>query len=72
MKNIAYAGALVAALDIDMQIVEKLLDEKFAGKKALRESNRQRCSSATTTRRNISRARCRSIWKRWTRTTTRS
>ena len=39
MKNIAYAGALVAALDIDMDVVNTLLDEKFAGKKALRESN---------------------------------
>jgi len=39
MKNIAYAGALVALLDVDMSIVEQLLDEKFAAKKALRESN---------------------------------
>src|SRR5579863_1564718 len=35
MKNIAYAGALMAILDIDMQIVEQLLDEKFSAKKAL-------------------------------------
>src|SRR5215471_8703165 len=41
MKNIAYAGSLVAVLNIDMDIVEELLDEKFAGKKALRESNRR-------------------------------
>jgi len=39
MKNIAYAGALVAILDVDMPIVEQLLEEKFASKKALRESN---------------------------------
>jgi 2-oxoglutarate ferredoxin oxidoreductase subunit alpha len=39
MKNIAYAGALVAILNIDMTIVEQLLDERFASKKALRESN---------------------------------
>jgi 2-oxoglutarate ferredoxin oxidoreductase subunit alpha len=39
MKNIAYAGALVAILDIDMSIVEQLLDERFSSKKALRESN---------------------------------
>lgn len=39
MKNIAYAGALVAFLDIDMAIVEQLLTERFASKKALRESN---------------------------------
>src|SRR5580698_5729782 len=40
MKNIAYAGALIAILDVDMEIVEALLDEKFSAKKALRESNR--------------------------------
>jgi len=39
MKNIAYAGALIAALHIDMDVVAHLLDEKFAAKKALRESN---------------------------------
>ena len=39
MKNIAYAGALVAALDIDMAVIEKMLDEKFSGKPALKESN---------------------------------
>jgi len=39
MKNIAYAGALIAVLDVDMHVVEQLLDEKFAAKKALRESN---------------------------------
>jgi len=39
MKNIAYTGALVALLDIDMAVVEQLLDEKFAAKKALRDSN---------------------------------
>ncbi len=41
MKNIGYAGSLVAILDIDMPTVEELLAERFAGKKALRESNRQ-------------------------------
>jgi 2-oxoglutarate/2-oxoacid ferredoxin oxidoreductase subunit alpha len=39
MKNIAYAGALIAVLDVDMTVVEQLLDEKFSKKKALRESN---------------------------------
>ncbi len=39
MKNIAYAGALIGLLDIDMGIVEKLLEEKFAAKKALLDSN---------------------------------
>lgn len=40
MKNIAYAGALIAALNIDMDIVEGLLEEKFSRKPALRDSNR--------------------------------
>ena len=40
MKNISYVGALVALLEIDMHVVEELLEEKFAGKKALRDSNR--------------------------------
>jgi 2-oxoglutarate ferredoxin oxidoreductase subunit alpha len=41
MKNIAYAGSLVALLNVDMGIVELLLNEKFAAKKALHESNRR-------------------------------
>jgi 2-oxoglutarate/2-oxoacid ferredoxin oxidoreductase subunit alpha len=41
MKNIAYAGALVATLDVDMKVVEDLLAEKFAAKPALRDSNRK-------------------------------
>jgi 2-oxoglutarate ferredoxin oxidoreductase subunit alpha len=41
MKNIAYAGALIALLNIDMPTVEELLGERFSGKKALRESNRE-------------------------------
>jgi 2-oxoglutarate/2-oxoacid ferredoxin oxidoreductase subunit alpha len=39
MKNIAYLGALVALLDVDMGIIDELLDEKFSKKKALRDSN---------------------------------
>jgi 2-oxoglutarate ferredoxin oxidoreductase subunit alpha len=39
MKNIAYAGTLVAVLNIDINLVRELLDEKFASKKALRDSN---------------------------------
>src|SRR5262249_45484278 len=39
MKNIAYVGALVALLAIDQSVVEKLLEEKFAGKPKLRASN---------------------------------
>jgi 2-oxoglutarate ferredoxin oxidoreductase subunit alpha len=39
MKNIAYAGTLVAALQVDMEIVAALLEEKYAGKKKLSESN---------------------------------
>ncbi len=38
MKNIAYAGAVVALLDIDLGVVSALLDETFARNAALRES----------------------------------
>jgi 2-oxoglutarate ferredoxin oxidoreductase subunit alpha len=41
MKNIVYVGVLVALLSIDMAIVEQILEEKFKGKPALRESNRR-------------------------------
>ncbi len=41
LKNIAYAGALVGLLNIDVPIVEDLLGETFAGKTALREANRE-------------------------------
>lgn len=40
MKNIAYAGALIALLNIDMPTVEALLQERFSGKALLRDSNR--------------------------------
>ena len=39
MKNIAYLGALVALLDVDMGVIDELLEEKFSKKKALRDSN---------------------------------
>jgi 2-oxoglutarate ferredoxin oxidoreductase subunit alpha len=39
MKNITYVGALVALLDIDMDVVKAMLEEKFAAKKHLMTSN---------------------------------
>jgi 2-oxoglutarate ferredoxin oxidoreductase subunit alpha len=39
MRNIAYVGALVALLDIDMDVVGEMLREKFSKKRALLESN---------------------------------
>ncbi len=39
MKNIAYAGALVALLRIDMAVIEGMLKEKFGRKKHLLDSN---------------------------------
>jgi 2-oxoglutarate ferredoxin oxidoreductase subunit alpha len=39
MKNIAYAGTLVALLDIDMAVVDELLRESYGAKKGLMESN---------------------------------
>ena len=40
MKNIAYAGALAALLDMDTEILTELTQEKFGKKPALLESNR--------------------------------
>jgi 2-oxoglutarate ferredoxin oxidoreductase subunit alpha len=39
MKNIAYVGALVALLDLDMKVVEGMLEEKFAAKQHLMDAN---------------------------------
>ncbi|HKR99589.1 MAG TPA: 2-oxoacid:acceptor oxidoreductase subunit alpha [Candidatus Dormibacteraeota bacterium] len=39
MKNIAYAGALVALLGIDTGVIDALLDEKFGKKPKLLDSN---------------------------------
>jgi 2-oxoglutarate ferredoxin oxidoreductase subunit alpha len=41
MRNIAYAGALVALLDIDMAVVEGMIREQFGRKPALLDSNFQ-------------------------------
>jgi 2-oxoglutarate ferredoxin oxidoreductase subunit alpha len=41
MKNIAYTGSLMAALDIDAGVVEELLRETFARKKSLLDSNKR-------------------------------
>lgn len=39
MKNVAYVGVLVALLDVELEVVEGLLAETFARKKALLDSN---------------------------------
>jgi 2-oxoglutarate ferredoxin oxidoreductase subunit alpha len=39
MKNIGYVGALVALLDIEMEVVKGMIEEKFSAKKNLIESN---------------------------------
>ena len=39
MKNIAYVGAVAALLDIDLQVITKLLEETFASKAHLIKSN---------------------------------
>lgn len=41
MKNIAYAGAIVSVLGIDVDMVEELLGKKFSGKEKLLASNHQ-------------------------------
>ncbi len=39
MKNIGYVGALVSLLEIDMNVVRGMIEEKFSAKKRLIESN---------------------------------
>jgi len=39
MKNIAYVGAVAALLDVDLDVITTLLEETFAAKKHLIESN---------------------------------
>ena len=39
MKNIAYVGAIAALLDVDLDVVTQLLEETFAAKKHLVDSN---------------------------------
>jgi 2-oxoglutarate/2-oxoacid ferredoxin oxidoreductase subunit alpha len=41
MKNIVYVGTLAALLDLDMDVISTMLEEKFAKKPALRDSNRK-------------------------------
>jgi 2-oxoglutarate ferredoxin oxidoreductase subunit alpha len=41
MKNIAYAGALAALLDMDTDIIRTLLNEKYGAKQALMDSNKK-------------------------------
>ncbi|MDH5323417.1 MAG: 2-oxoacid:acceptor oxidoreductase subunit alpha [Gammaproteobacteria bacterium] len=41
MKNIAYVGVVAALLDIDLAVITKLLEETFAAKKHLVDSNMQ-------------------------------
>jgi len=41
MKNVAYVGALVALLDIDMKVVKTLLEETFGTKPHLMDANMQ-------------------------------
>jgi 2-oxoglutarate ferredoxin oxidoreductase subunit alpha len=41
MKNIAYAGALAALLDMDAEMIRALLREKFSRKPALMDSNQK-------------------------------
>jgi 2-oxoglutarate ferredoxin oxidoreductase subunit alpha len=41
MKNIAYAGALAALLNMDTEVIRALLNEKYGAKKALMDSNQK-------------------------------
>ena len=73
MKNIAYAGSLVAVLDVDMDIVAALLDEKYAAKKKLRESNHRALRLGYDyAKDHFTLRRCRFILRPWTATPTKS
>jgi hypothetical protein len=72
LRNITYAGALAALLDIDMDIVGKMLERSTARSRRCSAPTTRPSSSATTTRRRTTSARCRSGSKRWTRPATRS
>ena len=61
LRNIVYAGALAALLEIDMDVVGEMLREKFSKKRALLDANNPRSGSATTTRRRTTIVRCPSI-----------
>lgn len=39
MKNIVYVGTLAALLQIDLEVIDRILEERFSRKKALLESN---------------------------------
>jgi 2-oxoglutarate ferredoxin oxidoreductase subunit alpha len=39
MKNISYAGAIIAVLGMDVEMIEELLGKKYAGKEKLLDSN---------------------------------
>ena len=45
-KNIVYVGALAALLDIELEVIEKLIGEQFKGKDKLIDANRGRSGSA--------------------------
>ena len=51
LRNIVYAGALAALLEIDMDVVGEMLREKFSKKKALLDANFQRHPARRTTTR---------------------
>ena len=67
MRNIAYAGALAALLDIDMDVIGEMLHEKFARKKALLDVQLPRHPARLRLRQGaLRRARCRSTSSGWT------
>ena len=54
MKNIAYAGAIVSVLGIDVDMVEELIAKKYVGKRSCSTPIIRRFISATISRRHIS------------------
>jgi hypothetical protein len=66
LRNIVYAGALAALLEIDMDIVGEMLREKFSKKRNLLDANFRRSGSATTTRARTTSVLSPSVSSGWT------
>ena len=72
MKNITYVGALVALLDIDMDVVKGMLQQKFSKKQHLMDANFKAIDMGTPMPGSITTALCRSASRPWMRRRTTS
>jgi len=66
LKNIAYAGALAALLNVDLEIIT-FIGESYGRNRSCWSRTRERCVWVTTTPRSSSAARCRCALHTWIR-----